>query len=277
MIIIVMHNNKNYLETLRTLLRREGIFNSTVIAGDNIGKRLIGDNENFISQTGTLLPAYDKALVTAVQGEEQLKIILNIMKGNASLTALNIKDKGFVCTVPFSQLKSVTLETVKLEKNPELDAKICNLLTKENILLDLEAQGRKEAIYKIGDVLKNSDKVSDFNGFMEKVLERENLNTTGIGDGVAIPHARTNTVKDLVVAFGRSFSGVDFSSLDGKPAKLIFLIGSPSGDEKVKYYLKILARLAKLLRNSDFRDALIRAATSEEIVDCFKKSAETIK
>ena len=277
MLVIVMHNNKSYLEALKTLLRREGIFNSTVIEESNIGKHLMGDSENFISQTGTLRPSYDKALVTVVRGEEQLKFILNIIKEDASLMALNVKDKGFVCTVPFSQLKSVTLETVKLEKNLELDARACNLLTKENILLNLEAQDRKEAIYKIGNMLKNSDKVSDFNGFIEKVLERENLNTTGIGDGVAIPHARTGSVKDLVVAFGRSSSGVDFRSLDGKPAKLIFLIGSPSGDEKVKYYLKILARLAKLLRNSDFRDAILRAVTAEDIVECFKRSAETIK
>ena len=192
MLVIVMHNKKNYLEALKTLLRREGIFNSTVIEESNIGKRHIGDSENFISQTGTLLPAYDKALVTAVRGEEQLKFILNIIKEDASLTALNINDKGFVCTMPFSQLKSITLETVKLGKTPELDIKVCNLLTKENISLNLEAQDRKEAIYKIGNVLKNSDKVSDFNGFIEKVLERENLSTTGIGDGVAIPQARTD-------------------------------------------------------------------------------------
>ena len=69
---------------------------------------------------------------------------------------------------------------------------------------------------------------------------------------------------------------MEFKSLDGKPVNLIFLIGSPSGDKEVKYYLKVLARLAKLLRNSDFRDALLQAGTPEEIVECFKRSAETI-
>ena len=277
MLVVVMHNNRDYLGALGELIRKEGIFNSTIIEEKNIGTRLIGDSVSFIPQTGVLRPAYDKALVAVVRGEEQLKCIMKIIKEDERLSALNMADRGFVCTMPFSQLRSMAFEAVQLEKNPELDVRVCNLLKEENIVLDLKQRDRDGAIREIAGTLKGSDEISDLDVFIEKVLERESLNTTGIGDEVAIPHARTDAVKKLVVAFGRSSAGVEFRSLDGKPAKLIFLIGSPPGDEEVKYYLKILARLAKLLRNQVFRDALIHASTPGEIVDCFKRSAETVK
>ena len=173
MLVIVMHNNKNYLEALKTLLSKESILNSTIIEEKNIGNRLIGNNENFISQTGTLRAAYDKALITAVRGEDQVLQVQKMIEEDTSLALLNLEDKGFVCTVPFSQLRSLTLETVNIEKDPEIDAKVCNLLRKENILLDLRSQDRREAIYELGEVLKTSQKISAFDGFMEKVLERE--------------------------------------------------------------------------------------------------------
>jgi fructose-specific phosphotransferase system IIA component len=277
MLVVVMHNNKRYLGALEECVRKEGIFNSTMMEEENIGSRLIGDSASFMAPAGRSLPVYNKALIMVVRGEEQLEYITKIIREDARLNVLGGEEKGFVCTMPFSKLKSITLEAARPGKSTELDTRVWNLLNKENILLGLKAQDRETAILEVGGLLKKSDKIADFNVFMGKVMDRENLCTTGIGSGVAIPHARTDSVKDLVLAFGRSSSGVDFKALDGIPAELIFLIGSPGGDKEIKRYLKVLARLAKLLRNPDFRYELIRAATPEEVIECFRTSAETIK
>lgn len=273
MLVVVMHNNRNYVTILDERIKKEGILNTTIIEERNIGTRLIGSSASFTPQLGVIRPAYDRALIIAVHGEEKLKCIMRIIEEDVRLAVLNLKDKGFVCTVPFMKLKNIAFEPIELEAHPKLDVKICNHLDREKILLDLKATNRDDAIREIAGLLKTSDKVIDLEVFIKKVLEREKMNTTGIGDEIAIPHARGHMVKALVMAFGRSSSGIDFKSLDGTRAKLIFLIGALSKDTEVRYYLEILARLSKLLRNQNFRNALLEASTPEEIMGCFNKSA----
>jgi PTS system nitrogen regulatory IIA component len=109
----------------------------------------------------------------------------------------------------------------------------------------------------------------DFDLFLEDVFERERLGTTGIGDGIAIPHARTDAVDQLVIALGRSARGVEFESLDGKKVKLLFLMGTPKGS--VSHYLKILAQLTRLLKEGTFRDKLLEARDKEIVVSLFRE------
>lgn len=102
------------------------------------------------------------------------------------------------------------------------------------------------------------------------IIEREFINSSGISDHIAIPHARTDAVKSFVIAFGRSSDGIDFYSLDNKPAKLIFLMGTPRQKGKNKY-LAILAHLTKFLQKEAFRQALFEASSAKEVIKQFKK------
>ena len=96
--------------------------------------------------------------------------------------------------------------------------KITELLKEETILLDLKASSKEEAIDELINQLDRSGRLMDKAAFREAILQREQQSTTGIGDGIAIPHAKSHAVKTPSIAFGRSASGIDYDSLDGKPA-----------------------------------------------------------
>ncbi|MFO7639048.1 MAG: PTS sugar transporter subunit IIA [bacterium] len=142
--------------------------------------------------------------------------------------------------------------------------KVSELLASDAILLRLESSDKIEVIRELARPLIANGTVTDENTFFEAILRRENLESTGIGLGVAIPHARTPAVAQTALAFGRSEAGVDFNSLDGKPAFLVFLIAAPE-DRKTEYIMT-LARVSRLMRRDEARIALNRAQTAEEVI-----------
>ncbi|MBI4845017.1 MAG: PTS sugar transporter subunit IIA [Candidatus Omnitrophica bacterium] len=148
--------------------------------------------------------------------------------------------------------------------------KIVDLLKAERISLNLKARNKEEAISELAAFLKNAQEVVDYDLFVKNVFERENLNTTGMGNSVAIPHARTDAVNDFVFVFGRAAQGVEFNSVDNAPARLIFLLGTPV-NKGVNSYLKILARLTRILSSDDFRELLMNASGPEEIIRAFQR------
>jgi fructose-specific phosphotransferase system IIA component len=148
--------------------------------------------------------------------------------------------------------------------------KIGDYLEQDRISLDLKAHSKEEAVKEIAALLKSAEEIVDFDTFVKDVFDREKLGTTGIGNEIAIPHARTDAVKEFVIAFGRSSEGVEFNSLDGKPAKLIFLIGTQK-EKNLNNYLKTLAHLTRLLKRESFRSLLLKASSPKEIIDEFKK------
>ena len=109
-----------------------------------------------------------------------------------------------------------------------------------------------------------SGAIAEESEFVSAIVRRENMESTGIGLGVAIPHARTKAVSNIVLAFGLSDTGVDFSSLDGKPSHLIFLIAAP--EEQKTEYIMTLARLSKLLRRDEVRIGLNKAGSPDEVM-----------
>ena len=149
--------------------------------------------------------------------------------------------------------------------------KVTDYLKESQMDLNLIAANKEDAIKKLGLLLQKTKAVSDYDGFIKDVFERESLNTTGIGHYVAIPHARTNTVKDFVIAFGKIANGLEFGSLDKKPVKLIFLMGTPK-EKGLNDYLKILSSLTRRLDKESFREELLNASTPEEIIEIFKKA-----
>ncbi len=142
----------------------------------------------------------------------------------------------------------------------ELSEFISPKLTK----LELTATTKVDAIKELIDMLNEGGYLSNADEFLQSVLEREKVGSTGIGKGIAIPHSRANTVNEVIVAIGRSTAGIEFEALDNRPVHLIFLIAAPI--ESGGLYLKALARLSRLLRYQEFRNELMGAGTVEEMV-----------
>ena len=107
--------------------------------------------------------------------------------------------------------------------------RITELLTKETINLSLKSSTKTDVIEELVSVLDSAGKLVDGSQFKEAILAREEQSTTGIGEGIAIPHAKTNAVKQSAIAFGRSKAGVDYESFDGQPAHLFFMIAATEG------------------------------------------------
>jgi len=270
MLLIVMHNRKDYLESLILLAKKEGITETTIVEKRNIGIRIIGDSASFIFSKGNLLSTYDKAFVAVLKDEEKIKRLLDLIKNDPILNMLNLEDKGFICTVPFQQIKDLELESAYV-KSGRLRIKIGDCLREEQILFDLKSHTKEVLIKEIAGLLKDAKEITDFETFLKDVFEREKLATTGIGSEIAIPHARSDAVKDFVIAFGRAKEGVEFNSLDNKPVKLIFLMGTPK-EKRLSAYLKILAHLSKLLGEEALRNSLFKASSPKEVINIFQKA-----
>lgn len=150
--------------------------------------------------------------------------------------------------------------------------KISQLLKAKAIVMDIDAREKIAAIKEMVDYLVAEKLVSDGEVFLNALAKRENLESTGIGDGIAIPHARTGAVKGVLLAFARSQEGVDFSAIDGKPSHLIFLIAAP--EDKKSEYIMTLAKISRLLRRQHVRDQLKRAKNAQEVLDIIKSNEE---
>ena len=146
---------------------------------------------------------------------------------------------------------------------------VSDYLKEKFCLLDLKATDKESAIKEIAGVLATTGKIVKPKVFINDVLEREELGSTGIGNNVAIPHARTKAVKGFIIGFGKSVSGIDFNALDGEKVNLIFLMGADP--EELNLYLRILAELSKLLMNNSFREALVSTGSEKEVIEIIKK------
>ena len=148
--------------------------------------------------------------------------------------------------------------------------RISELLTPDLIKLELTSKNKEGVLAEVADMVHKAGKVSDKETFLGALMKRENLESTGIGKGLAIPHARTDTVDGVVMAFARSKEGVDFQSLDQKPAYLVFLIASPEREKSA--YIKALARISRLMRRDTFRQQLMKVNTPQEVVQLIARN-----
>lgn len=142
--------------------------------------------------------------------------------------------------------------------------KITDLLSKKSIAINPKINSKVDAINKLVDLMNESGNLNDKDEYKKAVLAREELSTTGIGDGIAIPHAKTKAVKDAGLAAMVVNEGVDYDSLDGNPAKIFFLIAAPDGENNL--HLEVLARLSTMLMDENFRNALEGSKTAEEFI-----------
>jgi fructose-specific phosphotransferase system IIA component len=147
--------------------------------------------------------------------------------------------------------------------------KLTDFLRPEFCAMNLKAGDKEAAIKELASVMMASGRINDKEDFIKHIMERERLGSTGIGNHVAIPHAPTQSVDGLVVAFGRSVHGVDFQSLDGDEVNLIFLLGTNPKDLSI--YLKFLATLSRLLNNRQFREEFLAADSADALIEVLKK------
>ena len=141
--------------------------------------------------------------------------------------------------------------------------KITDILNKENIIFELKAQTKDEIIEELINSLKNNEQVKNIKRLKEAILEREEVLSTGIGKGIAIPHCRTNAVVGIVLAFGKTKIPIDFEALDNKPVLFVFLLAS--NEEMNSEHLKLLKLISLMTSNDDLLSRINRSNNSEEI------------
>jgi PTS system nitrogen regulatory IIA component len=144
-----------------------------------------------------------------------------------------------------------------------VEMKIMDILDEISIVEDLHSANKKGVLEELSNVLVQGGKLPDQDEVVEVLLEREKLGSTGIGDGVAIPHGKMKGIKGLVASFGRSIKGINFESVDNKPTHLFFLLVAPENSAGV--HLKALARISRLLKDPSFRNRLMEARDQQDL------------
>lgn len=142
--------------------------------------------------------------------------------------------------------------------------KITQLLTEETIILNLDATSKQQVLEELTGQLEQAGKLVDRQAFLKDILTRENQSTTGIGEGIAIPHAKSVAVDAPAIAFGRSEHGLDYESLDGQPAHLFFMIAATEGANDD--HLEALSRLATFLMDEKFRSRILAASSKQQVL-----------
>ncbi|GAB7027641.1 PTS sugar transporter subunit IIA [Geotalea toluenoxydans] len=146
---------------------------------------------------------------------------------------------------------------------------ITRFLLPEDIVADLVSGKKEEVLAELAARIELRQPEIGRAELLKILLERERLGSTGIGDGVAIPHGKVKNAKELMLVFGRSLAGVDFNSLDGRPAQLFFLLVAP--DQAVGEHLKMLARISRILKDSTTRKRLLDAPDAATVYNVIKE------
>jgi PTS system nitrogen regulatory IIA component len=140
---------------------------------------------------------------------------------------------------------------------------ITDILDEESIIAELTALDKKSVLEELVSVLVEHGRLQDKEKTVEVLLERERLGSTGIGDGIAIPHGKLKEIKGIICSFGRTRAGVDFQSVDERPTHLFFLLLAP--EDSAGEHLQALARLSRLLKDDHLRKRLLEADSKKEI------------
>lgn len=143
--------------------------------------------------------------------------------------------------------------------------------TSLDYIKNIDARDKFEAIEELARVFEGSDLCSDIDLLVNALKEREGIMSTGIGAGIAIPHAKISSVKEMAFAIGISRKGLDFDSMDGHAVNLIILV--IAGEKQHKDYLRLLSNIMAILKKEPVKEKIIKATTSEEILQILKNQA----
>jgi len=145
---------------------------------------------------------------------------------------------------------------------------LSKLLCPESIELDLSGKKKPEIIRELVEVVSRGEAMDDTDALYDAIMEREELVSTGIGNGIAIPHCMTSSINTTRMAFGRKKEGVKFDSVDNQPVSLFFLLVGPEGNPN--HHLQILSKLARYLHDESFCRSLLEAGSPGEVLDAFR-------
>ncbi len=141
--------------------------------------------------------------------------------------------------------------------------KIVDMLKKEFIAMALHSGGKADVLSELASLFASGNVQYDHAAMVTCLLEREKLGTTGIGEGIAIPHGKMADLEEMYIAFGKSDAGIPFDAMDGKPVNLFFLLVAP--EHSTGQHLKTLAKLSRMLKDVQFRNNLMKAGTADEL------------
>jgi|GEM_PF-101919 len=150
--------------------------------------------------------------------------------------------------------------------------KVTDILKKDFIISQLKGKQKEEVINELIDLFKQDTRVNDIEKVRSAVLEREKIMSTGVGKGFAIPHGKTDGINEIIAAFGKTNSPIEYQALDNKPVSLVFLLIGK--DNLVSTHIKLLSRISRMMNKDEFREGLLKANSSEEIFELFKKEEE---
>ena len=146
---------------------------------------------------------------------------------------------------------------------------IHEILRENRVRVHLEGSTKSEVLGRLIDMLAGDERVSDFEAVRDAVLKREEIMSTGVGKGLALPHAKTNSVSELTAVFATTASPIHFDSVDDEPVRMMFLV--VSGVHEKTRHLKLLSRVSRLMNDAAFRTQLLEARTSKQLLDVFKR------
>ena len=146
---------------------------------------------------------------------------------------------------------------------------LSSFMQEKLISLDLRSRSKQEVFEEMTDLISQSESVPDREAFLSALKEREAVMTTGIGMGVGIPHARSESIRNLVIAVGISKQGIDFGAVDDQLVRIVFMIGIPARETKL--YLQVLAAITRFARKRSNRDALLAARRKEDVYAVFQR------
>ena len=147
--------------------------------------------------------------------------------------------------------------------------KICDILSVDKIIPSMKGSSKNEIIDELIGLFKNDNRIVNLEEMRNSIHEREKIMSTGVGKGFAIPHAKTNSVSEIIAAFGKIDQPLDFQALDEHPVNLVFLLVGK--ESLVGPHIKLLSRISRMMNKDEFREGLAKAKTAKEIYSFFEE------
>lgn len=143
--------------------------------------------------------------------------------------------------------------------------RLTDILSTDYVKIPLDSKDRNEAIKKLVELLTENEVIADSETAYKAVLDREKIMTTGVGNGIAIPHCKDNSCPNFAVALGINQKGINFDSIDKKEVKIVFLLVGPENNPGL--HIKLLSRISRLMSNEDLRENLLKCKSAEEVLE----------
>ena len=151
--------------------------------------------------------------------------------------------------------------------------KVSKFLKIDNIVPELIALNKTDVLKELAEIVTSNSSTLNYQKTLETLQQRENLCSTAMDEGVAIPHGKLHGISDIIIAFGKSTKGIDFDSLDNKPTSFFIMLLSPENSSKK--HIQALAKISNIFKNKEFRDSILNSDTAEDILELITEEDES--